>query len=191
LRNYLRQQKMKYTQILNKKILFLVFSLYFPYIKDDLKNEKSKLELKISGEQNRILLSNIRPSYYRDKIDAPLLSHLDDTVKNTSTFIGKSNISKQKTVMSSQTVGTLATKENPIIIKFKDCLGLEKFGKIRDLFEQYSAYSGKLHYMDSHEFHSFMKDNNLYSEECPKITMDLLFSKNNKSKESIFFLYKI
>lgn len=71
----------------------------------------------------------------------------------------------------------------------KEAIGPEAFEQIRDMFERYSAYSGRQHYMDSHEYYRFMNENNMYSEQTPKISMDLMFSKNNKSKESMICFY--
>ncbi len=59
---------------------------------------------------------------------------------------------------------------------------------MRDLFEQYSALSGKLHFMDEHEYQKFMKENKLINETLSKITLSLMFSKNNRSKESAYRL---
>ena len=82
---------------------------------------------------------------------------------------------------------TLASKikEDPIIITLREAVGEDSFRRLRDLFEHYSAYSGKMHYMDSFEYNKFMKENGFYSDKVPKIKIDLLFSKKNKAKESI------
>ena len=54
---------------------------------------------------------------------------------------------------------TLASKikEDPIIITLREAVGEDSFRRLRDLFEHYSAYSGKMHYMDSFEYNKFMK----------------------------------
>ncbi len=153
-----------------------------------------------------MLLSNIRPSFYRDKSDEPTLSYCDDVVKFGNTTMLSKTLSKHFTSsiclplkvaeMSSTSSTQLGAKEDPVIIRFKGAVGPEAFGsvlhsnrvqhvgKVRDMFEEYSAYSGRMHRMDSHEFHMFMKENAFYSEATPKIVLDLMFSKNNKAKES-------
>ena len=57
-----------------------------PGQKEEIKESKPELELKISGEQNRVLLSNIRPSFYREKNEAPTLAHYDDSAKMSTSF---------------------------------------------------------------------------------------------------------
>lgn len=77
-------------------------------------------------------------------------------------------------------------KEDPIVMSLKKAIGEDSFGRVRDIFEHYSAYSGRMHYMDSYEYNKFMKENGFYTDKVPKIKIDLLFSKNNKAKESMF-----
>jgi len=77
-------------------------------------------------------------------------------------------------------------KEDPIVVKLKKAIGEETFGRVRDVFEHYSAYSGRMYYMDSYECNKFMKENDFYTDQTPKIKIDLLFARNNKAKESKF-----
>jgi len=71
-----------------------------------------------------------------------------------------------------------------MVVALKKAIGKEAFSRVRDIFEHYSAYSGKMHYMDSYEYNKFMKENGFYTEQTPKIKIDLLFAKENKTKES-------
>lgn len=165
----------KYYQVIKRKLIITL---------DEIKGKKSTLELKMSSEQNRVLLGNIRPSFYMEKNEAPTMAEYDEVVKSSSTFIKK----KGGSITASLCLKEGKKEVAPIIIKFKDDIGVESFTRIRDLFEHYSAISGRLHYMDGHEYYTFMKENDIYSEKANKTDLELLFSKNNKSKESIIFL---
>lgn len=45
---------------------------------------RQNLEVKMNGEQNRVLLDNVRPSYYRDKSEMNPLAYYDDAAKGST-----------------------------------------------------------------------------------------------------------
>ena len=54
---------------------------------EELKASKKSLEVKINGEQNRVLLENVRPGYYGEKSELHPLAYYDDAAKgNTMRF---------------------------------------------------------------------------------------------------------
>ena len=94
-----------------------------------------------------MLLSNIRPSFYRDKCDAPTLAHYDDSVKASSTFLkstmkrsssstplflssieNSKRISQGEKSESWKNCSPGGSKEEPVVVKFKTAVGLEAFG---------------------------------------------------------------
>lgn len=149
--------------------------------------------MKINGEQNRVLLENVRPSYYREKSELHPLAYYDDAARgNTVRFKSvNSNVLSFSSTSNSplEDVSVVQppqskVKEDPLVATLKKAIGEEAFGRVRDIFEHYSAYSGRMHYMDSYEYNKFMKENGFYTEQTPKIKIDLLFARNNKARES-------
>ncbi len=53
---------------------------------------------------------------------------------------------------------------------------------MKDIYEAYSAYSANPYMMENHELHKFIKDYELCSEKVAKVSVDLMFKKNNKQK---------
>ena len=55
------------------------------------------------------------------------------------------------------------------------------------MYEKYAGVgsSQKPLKIKSFSFLKFFTDNDLFSEECPKVQAELLFTKNNKTKSSI------
>eukprot|EP00826_Nyctotherus_ovalis_P034153 TRINITY_DN2803_c0_g1_i4.p2 TRINITY_DN2803_c0_g1~~TRINITY_DN2803_c0_g1_i4.p2 ORF type:complete len:199 (-),score=65.03 TRINITY_DN2803_c0_g1_i4:619-1215(-) len=168
--------------------------IYISCLIEELKSSKRNLEVKINGEQNRVLLENVRPSYYREKSELHPLAYYDDAAKgNTMRFKSvNSNVLSFSSNPCRSAVEDVSIvqapqpklKEDPVVATLKKAIGEEAFGSVRDIFEHYSAYSGRMHYMDSYEYNKFMKENGFYTEQTPKIKIDLLFARNNKAKES-------
>jgi hypothetical protein len=177
---------------------------------------------RLSGEQNRVVYEQVRPSYFGDKketlmLDTPTSRISPKHTNNSSSFSLSKN--QQKTTLTKKWnkwesslreihgVGEITREEDKgeevkakyahELFGFIDGIKFSKFdvlyvGNLRRTFEQYSLLgsSSNPKYMDSTQFQTLMKKNDLYFKGFGPKNADVLFFQGN-SKRFINFEYSL
>lgn len=181
------------------------------------KTDQLDLTDRLSGEQNRMLYGQVRPSYFGDKKDTPLLdSEVEVNTKkdtnNSSSFSYSKSQQKnfttktggkwESTLRAIHGVGEITRSEEVEEVKAKyaqelfDYVDGIKFskasvlyaGNLRRTFEQYSLLgsSSNPKHMDTTQFQSLLKKNDLYFKGFGPKNADVMFFQGN-SKRFITF----
>lgn len=121
------------------------------------------------------------------ELDSTLCSDATKWKKIASVDL-KKTLSKNLQSASSKSANEAAKKvSNSVQTRLKNTIGTASFEKLKDIFEGYSAFSGNANRMENHELQRLMRDYELHTEKTTKVSVELIFKKNNKHKNSSSF----
>ncbi|CAI2362898.1 unnamed protein product [Moneuplotes crassus] len=175
------------------------------------KTEKLDFSDKFTGEQNRAVYQQVRPSYYnehkQDQILGKFVSKLADAEwnqekfskhfkkpkhhKNTNGFGWENTLRKEdgfEEIRRYETSAVKAAKDDVESHKYSQELysyiDPTRFRNIQKIFEHYCTLgrSDNFSGMDTSQLQSFLKDNELYFKNFGPADADIYFSQGNTSK---------
>eukprot|EP00826_Nyctotherus_ovalis_P059961 TRINITY_DN8384_c0_g1_i10.p1 TRINITY_DN8384_c0_g1~~TRINITY_DN8384_c0_g1_i10.p1 ORF type:complete len:255 (+),score=31.37 TRINITY_DN8384_c0_g1_i10:555-1319(+) len=148
----------------------------------------NSVKRKVIGESEFVMPT---PEEYYRKINKILReTELDSTLcsdatkwKKIASVDLKKTLSKNIQSANSKSANEAAKKtSNSIQTRLKSTIGTASFEKLKDIFEGYSTFSGNANRMENHELQKLMRDYELHTDKTTKVSVELIFKKNNKHK---------